>query len=106
MIIEHYKSINKGAVLGSFNIKVEKWGNFIIRDCTHFNKNGAEWISFPSKQYKTESGETKYFSYCLFEDKDVSQKFQNLVMLSLKSYLEKNHPQSKPKSNDYEQVPF
>lgn len=88
--IQNYKPVNKGVVIATFNAKIQKWGDFIIRDLTLFEKNGSRWVSMPSKQYTNQAGEKKYFSYCLFENPDVAKKFNEKILEEVKILLMKN----------------
>lgn len=90
--IENYKIKNKGALIATFSIKMEKWGNFVIRDCTHWKKNNQEWISFPCRPYD-DNGMKKYFSYFLFEDPQTMKAFQEKVLLEI-SQLSPQQPQN------------
>ena len=87
MKIIRYKPIQKGCVLGSFDLMIEKWGDFIIRDLTLFQKNGQRWITFPSRQYEKEE-KTNYYSYNLFKDPKTFNLFQEEVKKSLDRYFE------------------
>ncbi len=116
MIIENFKPVYKGIILATFNLKVPKWGNFVIRGLTLWEKNGARWFSFPSQSFNNQAGEKKYAPHCLFEDKDMHIKFQELVMAAIKDFLDKNpsmrqapvhkETQAMPQVPDQEGVPF
>jgi hypothetical protein len=106
MIIENYKPIHKGVIIATFNLKIPKWGNFLIKGITLFEKNGGRWISFPSQAYTNQQGEKKYSSHCYFEDKDMHVKFQEIVMEAIKSHLEKNPSlKNAPKIQEKEAYP-
>jgi hypothetical protein len=89
--ITHYKPINKGSLQGTFNLKVLKWGNFIIRDMSYFVKGEKKWVSFPSRIYQKD-GETKYFPYMAFEDQEMQKTFQSKVMEALEAVIKTESP--------------
>lgn len=105
--ITHFKPVNKGYVVGTFSIRVPKWGNFCIRELTYFKKNENRWISFPSRQYE-KNGEKKYFSFCAFEEPAINKSFQDKLLKCLDEYISKNNldqPENKIQSIN-EEIPF
>jgi len=101
-----FKRMNKGNLLGFLTIKIAKWGNFIIKDITVFNKNGNRWISFPSRIVE-DQGEKKYFPYVRFEAAEVQKSFQEKVLTSLDSWMLKNPEQLEaPPASEQCELPF
>ena len=98
-----YREINKGAVLGTVNIKIVKWGLNVNR-ITVFQKGNNRWISFPSESYESE-GEKKYFPLVKFEDRETMDRFTRNVLESLDKYLSDLTRQEKPKEHQ-EELPF
>jgi|GEM_PF-5750353 hypothetical protein len=90
--IFNYRKIDKGAVLASFSIRLKKWNDFCIHGITHFGKDNTAWISFPSNKVEKE-GETKYYPYCGFSDKDLNASFKGEILRALNAYEHKNHKQ-------------
>jgi hypothetical protein len=84
--IIQYKPVNKGNLQGFLSIKIQKWGNFIIRDMAFFKKNDQKWVSFPQKSYEKD-GATKYVSLNLFEDPTTSKSFQEKVLEALEEVI-------------------
>ncbi len=80
-----FKSVSKNSLQGFLDIKVPKWGGFIIREIGYFRKGDQRWISFPSRVYEKD-GEKKYHNYNLFEDAKVMQEFQKKVIEALDAY--------------------
>ncbi len=87
--IVKYTVLNKGALIGTFSIRVPKWGGFIIQDMAHFQQDTKKWITFPSKQYESE-GKKKYMPYNRFEDSKTMDLFQGQVFKALEEYFKKN----------------
>lgn len=105
--ITRYTQIGKGSLVGRFNIKIEKWGGFVIRDMTYFQKAHQRWIAFPSKQFEID-GEKKYMHYNLFEDPKNQAAFQEKVLRALDEFFSKNNEletQNKSENNQNE-LPF
>lgn len=87
--ISKYTPINKGAILGKFDIVVPKWGGFYIREILLMQKGQARWISLPSKQYESE-GEKKFYSLNGFQEDKILKSFQEQVMKALDGYFKLN----------------
>lgn len=79
--ITNYKAINKGALVGSFAVKMPTW-NFFINDINLFQKEGRRWISMPSRSYEKD-GQTKYFPFCGLMNKDAHDRFQEHALKAL-----------------------
>jgi hypothetical protein len=86
MEILKYKSVKKNSFEASFDLKIPKWGNFIIREMGYFVKDNQRWVSYPSKQYESD-GKKKYYPYCTFEDIEMNKKFMEQVLLAIDKYL-------------------
>lgn len=80
------KSLRASAKMGTFDLKIVKWGGFIIRECAHFTKGEAHWFSFPCRSYE-ENGVTKYYPYNAFESPEMMKAFSEKVVHALKDYL-------------------
>jgi hypothetical protein len=99
--------INKGSLIARFNVKMHKWGGFVIRDCTLFDSAGKTWVTFPSKQYEAD-GKKKYFPYVAFENHETDKKFREVILKEVNDYLEKmkiSKPASQSNNNE-EELPF
>jgi len=104
--ITHYKAVNRNSLLATFSIKVQKWGDAIIRDMNLFQKGNQKWISFPSRAYEVD-GQKKYFSYFGFVDIEMQKKFLEKVMEALEEHIKKNEILDAPVQGDiFEEVPF
>jgi|SRR5271157_2500486 len=84
--ILNYRPINKNALMGTFDVKVPKWGNFLIKRMSYFKKDNNRWINFPQESYEKD-GKKKYFSLNGFEDTDVQAKFLDELKKSLENHL-------------------
>jgi len=65
MEVENYKPINKGCLIGKFDIKIPEWGDLLIRECVLFEKDNKRWVALPSKEYQKD-GAKKHFSLIKF----------------------------------------
>lgn len=88
MEILNYKAVNKGVCIGTFTIKVPKWGNFLIKEMSYLQKGETRWVSFPQRQYEID-GQKKYFAYVGFENFELTKKFQAEVLKVLDEHLVK-----------------
>lgn len=106
MYIKNLKKVDKGFVKANFDVVVPKWGNFIIRGCTLYEKEGNCWIGFPSFAIvDKESGEKKYLAYCHFQERENHQAFSLKVIPLLMAELSKCQEQKIDYPLD-EDVPF
>lgn len=92
--IVRYETLNKGALVAKFDVKIQKWGGLIIRDCSLFDSNGKKWITFPSRQYEVE-GKKKYFEYLAYENREIADKLKSAIMdaVSKKQQENKGEPE-------------
>jgi DNA-binding cell septation regulator SpoVG len=93
MQITKYKPHVKGSLLGFFDIKVPKWGGFVIHGCKLFQKNGHRWIAFPAREVE-QDGETKFFSHCRFESKETMLAFTSEALKAIDEYAKQNGGES------------
>jgi hypothetical protein len=87
--VTQYKEINKGSLKGTFNLKIPKWGNFIIRDMLYFKNDKNRWLSFPGKEY-VKDDQKKYYQYNVFEDPETDKAFKAKAMDSLDFFFSQN----------------
>ncbi len=97
-----YKEINKGAFLGSCNIKMIKWGGFIINKVCIFQKDGRRWVILPQETYE-EGGVKKYFPLNKFDNRETNESFQLTLLQTLDDFILKNQ-QIKPQQQN--EIPF
>lgn len=103
MKITEYKSLDKGALKGSFNIVIPQWG-LTIRNCRDFESNGRSWIGYPSHPYDDpETGKKKYFSFIYWDEK-VKDRFESAVREELKKH--RGTPTHEDISKETEDIPF
>jgi hypothetical protein len=81
VIISNYKVIKKGFLEASLDVTVPDWG-IEIRDIKLFNKEGSQWLSYPSREYEKD-GKKSYFSYVKFSSIEIEQDFQRSVIDSI-----------------------
>lgn len=86
--ITKYNPVGKGKLVGTFSIKLPKWGNFYIKKMSYFKDGDKRWINFPSEAYEKD-GEKKYSAYAGFEEANVAKCFQEKCLAVLDEYLKK-----------------
>jgi hypothetical protein len=89
--IINYKEINKGALKATCDVKMVKWGNFIIRGLAIFEKDGSRWVSFPSKEYEKD-GKKKWFPHCYFETDNMAEIFRKQFFLVFDKHVNEQIP--------------
>ena len=106
-VIKH-KTIENSSLKAVFDIKIPKWGNFIIRELKLFEKDGNFWVSFPSKEYEKD-GKKKYYELNCFEDIETKSKFEKQIIEAINSHVPTSlETQTSKKYNpqDITKVPF
>lgn len=78
---DHYDSPSS-TLKGTCNFLLSELG-MELRNCLYFEKGEQRWINYPSKKYETKTGETAYFSYIFFKDKENHTKFQHECLKAL-----------------------
>lgn len=85
--IQHYAPNHKQSALkAKFNVVIQKWGGFVIRDMCLFESDNKRWITYPSRDYEVD-GKKKYFSFNGFLDKAMDETFKSKVMEALDQFL-------------------
>ena len=103
MEIQNYKAINKGCVLGSFDLVIPSW-QMQIKECMVFRKDTKMWVNLPSRKFENNEGKTCYFSFVKFEEQ-AHFRFQEKVLgLLVPIIKEAVHPQSEQIQED--ELPF
>ena len=100
MKILHYKSINKGSMVASFNVSFDKWADFEIRNLTLFESGSKRWINFPSKEYEKD-GKKKFFELCHFPDREKNDKLKEAIMKAVDEHIKTLAKQEAPSKNDF-----
>ena len=102
-----FELVNKGALIAKFTVKMHKWGGLQIRDCTLFESGDKRWITLPSRQYEVE-GKKKYFPYVAYEERNLDDKFKEMIMKAAEEYMAKNisAQPAQARSDAFEDMPF
>lgn len=85
-----YRPVNKGTVLGYFDIFLSKQ-HLEIYDCVLLQKDGKRWVAMPSRKFTDEKGNEKYRPIVRINDKDLEHKFIEATKKAVDDFLgEKN----------------
>jgi hypothetical protein len=76
--ISNAKVIRKNSLVGSFDLEMPS--GLIVRGAMLFEKNGARWVNFPSKEYQKQDGSKGYFPLLEFASREISDKFRDKVL--------------------------
>lgn len=102
--ILNFKSINKGHILGTCDIRLPKWGNFMIYKLTIFEKNENRWVSFPSEKF-IKDGQKYYIALCRFESPNLMEIFRKNFFIAFDKLIESmSNPEKKLMFNDPQSV--
>lgn len=87
-----FKEINKGAIFGSVNLKITKWG-LTINKCLIFQKDGRRWLSLPQEIFEKD-GKKNYFPLVKFDEKETADRFSRQVLELIDQILETQKPKT------------
>lgn len=96
MQILNYKLIDKGFVKAKFDLAFFSW--LTIKECTHFSKEGHDWISMPQRSFENNEGKTVYVSLVVIEP-DANKRMQEKVLAEISKLKQ-------PTLVDEEDLPF
>lgn len=83
--ILNFRKYERNTLRGFF--EVELASGMCLRDLSLHEKNGSQWVGYPSRQYEGEDGKTKYMNQVYFADKAINKKFQSLLLAALDTYF-------------------
>jgi hypothetical protein len=83
MELMNFKTINKGCLLGKFDVKITEWG-LTIRGCSYFEKEGKRWVGMPSNRIENKDGSIKNFDHVVF-DKGTRARFDAACLEKIKN---------------------
>lgn len=84
-----FKPYVKGPMRGFFDIYVEKQGLEIF-GCSLFSKGAQKWVNLPSREWKDESGETKYLSVVRFRNEEHFKAFKEAALQAILAHCQQN----------------
>ena len=105
-----YKHMGKGSLLGFADIFVEKWG-LEIYNLSIFQKDGARWVNFPSREYTDAEGKKKFASYLRLNDKEKYDAFCEATKTAIDKWCKENateerNPVTAQQPTSYADLPF
>ena len=99
-----FRSFQNKTLLGFANFFIPEW-NLEMYDCSLHMKDGKRWISFPSKEYTSKSGEKKWSNYFRFKDVAVYEAFCEKAKEAIDKWCAANNVSANTQSNST-QNPF
>lgn len=94
MKVTKFKTVQRGCLQGVFSVLIKTdFGMLFINELKLFMKNGSRWVSFPDRVYEKD-GETKYFPYAGFLNKESFDIFQEQAVKAIDEFCAKNAPDS------------
>ena len=97
--ITKLKAMNEECLKAYFSFSVDKWGDFYVRNCKLFEKNGHRWINFPDERFESD-GVMKYSAYCGFAKREIKDKFEKEVILAIDYFISVTNP------TEQQEIPF
>ena len=100
-----------GKMVGFIDISVPLWGtNLNIRGCKVFHGQHGDFVSLPSREYKDDSGETKYSNLIGLDDEEIFKKFLGSIKSAWLEYkttlTEMGSPAPAANDDTMDAVPF
>ncbi len=83
--ILHYEAQDNGSFRGTINIKMHKWGGFVLEGIALMQKGTARWIKAPHKKIEL-SGEVKWVPIFYFESSEINKKFSEEVWKAFETW--------------------
>jgi len=77
MTVTNYKSIDRGAVVASFDLELDS--GMVVYGMKLMNGKNGRWVGFPERPYQ-QNGETKYAKIIGIPNRERSDKFRDLVL--------------------------
>jgi len=109
-----FKYVGKGSLLGFADIFVPAF-SLEIYGCSIFQKDGRNWMSFPSRETGVDdSGKKKYWPYLRFKSRESMDKFSIAVLQAVEPKIQQSNEMSPnntldsffPISKDDSYLPF
>jgi hypothetical protein len=80
-----WKAFQKNTLRGFFTLVLPS--GLIVKECTFHQRDGTQWIGLPGKPYAKQDGTTSYINILDFESKEARQRFQELALEALETFL-------------------
>ena len=68
MEIQNFKFVQRGHLIGHFDILIPKW-ELTIRECSLFEKGHHRWVSLPTRSFDGQDGKKAYVPLVKFGEK-------------------------------------
>jgi hypothetical protein len=86
-VISNARLVRKNSLVGTFDLEMPS--GLIVRGVMLLEKDGAQWINFPSKEWTKSDGTKGYFPLLEFASREIKERFQRLVLpLARKAFAE------------------
>jgi hypothetical protein len=73
----------------SFDLTIPRW-RLVVLGCLWFQRNGHEWIAFPSKEWTDRDGAKKYSNFLEFTDRETAGRFRGAALAALYAIAERS----------------
>lgn len=96
--ILNYRTIDKGALRGSFSLALYPQGQTIF-ECKHFSQGEKEWFSLPQKEIKYPDGrKSQYIPLVTYNNKEYFEKLREATMEGIRHAVQNQPPTSQRSS--------
>jgi len=85
-----FKEYRSGSLIGFFDLWVPKMGLEIF-GCSMHKKGAQTWINLPSREWKDDSGETKYLSIMRLRNEEHFKAFKKAALDAALQYCSVNN---------------
>jgi hypothetical protein len=92
--VQNINPVQKGTLLATCDVHIIPW-KLTLHEIKIFEKGANRWISMPSKEFSTDTGEKKYTELVSFDSEAVKNRFRCQIMGAIDKFLAEN-PEMKP----------
>lgn len=84
--IIHYEPLDKGSHKGFIDVKMHKWGGWVLAHVSLMQKGNSRWISFPA--YKKGDGEEiKWLPTGYYESSELQKRLTSEILKAFDEYI-------------------
>jgi hypothetical protein len=85
MEIQNFKFVQRGHLIGQFDILIPKW-ELTIKECSLFEKGHHRWVSLPTRSFDGQDGKKAYVPIVKFGEK-VFDRLQAAALAKIDDFL-------------------
>jgi hypothetical protein len=80
----NFKPVGKNSLRATADVVIPKW-RLRIRGVMWHQKNGKDWIAFPSREWLDKNGERQFSVLLEFTDKNTERRFKDSTLAAMRA---------------------